>query len=1140
MKRGFKTACGIILAGAVFVTNVSSYMVYAEDEYDKMIESEIISDATIDESSINTTVDSGFHSESEDIDTGRVTETSSVYNNIKEDTSDTFDEGTVSDEPAPYTEYDPEITLESIDSDTGDFVLKISNIASLSEGDSITVPVWSDERQTDIVWYEPKEVDGDYYVYGNISNHKYNFGNYNAHVYIRHEKDVRFECGMSFAVLPDCDSLTVNGSEENKTITVKGIKEYSAIKSVSFAVWSEVNGQDDLRWYTAEKTGNGEYSAVFSTRDHRGVGNYNVHCYADTYSGDKRYISAVNFKVESASAEKISAGEITSDGRFDINVSGVKAPSGINKIKAAVWSKDNMSDLIWYELKNENGLYKTTVSIADHKYHIGNYNIHVYLQNSSNDMEFIGAAGKSVDIKSNGLEITDIDGREKQFNIKLKDAILYSKNVEIRYAVWSDENGQDDLRWYKASESHGVYDTIVSIADHRSTGKYNVHCYAVMPDNKLYFVTADNFNVTAPSVESKDISFDIVKETGNIELDVKNITSISKIEKVYAEVWCEDNKNDLVKYEMAADGDEYRIITNVSKHSYHTGIYHAKVIATDENGISSVIAEEEADASLVGGIISVNQEKSEIYYPISLGEYKFYNTVQSISFAVWSSDGGQDDLTWYDASFIEGEYRANFEVANHMKQGEYNVHAYAKMKDGSSRFITAANFNIEKLPVEKVSVTGLDNSNGTFKADISIIRKKDNVRSVRAAIWSRSDQSDLKWYYALMQADGTYYINADVKNHGYDFGKYFIHIYVEDKNGNMSFAAGTETEIQPVNYVKTEKISDCLMKMTVYGAQYNGIPADGVQFPTWSEGNNQTDIVWYDGKKNSDGSFSVSIYRSDFKVDGQYNTHIYVVNSAGKSPIYGMSYNMYTPTNYDSYSAEVMRNIIYAVETGGQIYGNARYDCFTTAFKNSGSEYAITVGAGAWYGVSAKALLKQIRDTDPSGFARLDNAGIAEDLNNEDWRYYGTDLDSSTIGTITSLPTNTERREEGRKHITIQNGSPKAVAIQNIISSKAGMEVQNRLVDKQMQQYVDEALGLGVTDLKARMFCANIRHLGGYSSMKRVVNNCINDGLPLTMDNIWQTMLKHDSQNSGANQVGSPIYHTRHIKVMNWLNKYLG
>ena len=185
MKRGFKTACGIILAGAVFVTNVSSYMVYAEDEYDKMIESEIISDAPIDESSINTTVGSGLNSESEDIDTDRVTETSSVYNNIKEDTSDTFDEGIVSDETAPYVEYDPKITLESIDSDMGDFVLKISDIASLSEGDSITVPVWSDERQTDIVWYEPKKVDGDYYVYGNISNHKYNFGNYNAHVYIR-------------------------------------------------------------------------------------------------------------------------------------------------------------------------------------------------------------------------------------------------------------------------------------------------------------------------------------------------------------------------------------------------------------------------------------------------------------------------------------------------------------------------------------------------------------------------------------------------------------------------------------------------------------------------------------------------------------------------------------------------------------------------------------------------------------------------------------------------------------------------------------------------------------------------------------------------------------------------------------------
>lgn len=42
----------------------------------------------------------------------------------------------------------------------------------------------------------------------------------------------------------------------------------------------------------------------------------------------------------------------------------------------------------------------------------------------------------------------------------------------------------------------------------------------------------------------------------------------------------------------------------------------------------------------------------------------------------------------------------------------------------------------------------------------------------------------------------------------------------------------------------------------------------------------------------------------------------------------------------------VMRNIIYAVETGGQVYGQKNYADFTEAYTNSSSEHAITIGAG--------------------------------------------------------------------------------------------------------------------------------------------------------------------------------------------------
>ena len=54
----------------------------------------------------------------------------------------------------------------------------------------------------------------------------------------------------------------------------------------------------------------------------------------------------------------------------------------------------------------------------------------------------------------------------------------------------------------------------------------------------------------------------------------------------------------------------------------------------------------------------------------------------------------------------------------------------------------------------------------------------------------------------------------------------------------------------------------------------------------------------------------------------------------------------------------VMRNIIYAVETGGQVYGQKDYADFTEAYTNSSAEHAITIGAGQWYGNEAHFFLR--------------------------------------------------------------------------------------------------------------------------------------------------------------------------------------
>ena len=47
----------------------------------------------------------------------------------------------------------------------------------------------------------------------------------------------------------------------------------------------------------------------------------------------------------------------------------------------------------------------------------------------------------------------------------------------------------------------------------------------------------------------------------------------------------------------------------------------------------------------------------------------------------------------------------------------------------------------------------------------------------------------------------------------------------------------------------------------------------------------------------------------------------------------------------NSKNIDVLRKILYAVETGGQVYGKQRYDAFVGAGANTPNEKAITIGA---------------------------------------------------------------------------------------------------------------------------------------------------------------------------------------------------
>ena len=176
---------------------------------------------------------------------------------------------------------------------------------------------------------------------------------------------------------------------------------------------------------------------------------------------------------------------------------------------------------------------------------------------------------------------------------------------------------------------------------------------------------------------------------------------------------------------------------------------------------------------------------------------------------------------------------------------------------------------------------------------------------------------------------------------------------------------------------------------------------------------------------------------------------------------------------------EVLRKIIYAVETGGQVYGQARYDDFTEAYTNSPNEHAITIGAGQWYADEAKTLLSRISVAGGQGFT--------DEL-----------YDNMTGSWSTRI---------------IKKGTSLARTIQYVISTDIGRSCQDAMLDEQMERYCKSAADLGVVDEAAQAMCANFYHQGGFGAMKRIISKT---NRPYTLDNLYQATLSDTGNQVGA------------------------
>ncbi len=306
----------------------------------------------------------------------------------------------------------------------------------------------------------------------------------------------------------------VNAAPGTFDVIISNVVGSSSVQTVLVPIWSDINGQDDLRWYSATRQSDGTYKVSVNKKDHKdSTGQYHIHLYYQYSSGRGPIVDAIPFNLPVAQVQgKIQVQNVNAEsGTFDVIISNVVGSSSVQTVLVPIWSDINgQDDLRWYSAtRQSNGTYKVSVNKKDHKDSTGQYHIHLYYQYSNGRGPIVDGILFELPRVSNSpiVQIQNIDSDLGSFEVNISQVAMVSKDQKILVPIWSDINGQDDLRWYSATrQSDGTYKVSVNKKDHKySVGKYHIHVYYDSYGSKNIVATT---TVNLPSSRSYTVYID--------------------------------------------------------------------------------------------------------------------------------------------------------------------------------------------------------------------------------------------------------------------------------------------------------------------------------------------------------------------------------------------------------------------------------------------------------------------------------------------------------------------------------------------------------------------------------------------------------------------------------------------------------
>ncbi|MGQ7459503.1 GBS Bsp-like repeat-containing protein [Streptococcus suis] len=314
----------------------------------------------------------------------------------------------------------------------------------------------------------------------------------------------------------------------------------------------------------------------------------------------------------------------------------------------------------------------------------------------------------------------------------------------------------------------------------------------------------------------------------------------------------------------------------------------SNTIAGSSNGSTSVPSARVSTASSsvnvtqpTGTITIENRNDAQGTFDVRVNNVSSPKDIASVILPTWSQS---DDLRWYEATRqSDGSYKLTVNKKDHKyRTGTYTVHLYYKDSSGGLTGAGGTTTHLSEVkPTGTITIENRNDAQGTFDVRVTNVSSPKDISSVILPTWSQTD--DLRWYEAKRQADGSYKLTVNKRDHKYRTGTYTVHLYYKDSNGGLTGAGGTTThlsEVKPTGTITIENRNDAQGTFDVRVTNVSS-PKDisSVILPTWSQSD---DLRWYEATRQPDGSYKLTVNKKDHKYrTGTYTVHLYYKDSNG-------------------------------------------------------------------------------------------------------------------------------------------------------------------------------------------------------------------------------------------------------------------